>query len=72
MASSTRDRLQPLASDTFTLSGDVHRLITFLNQSLKHKGYIFGLKRFESGEYGITLYATGEGQHTESTPSPPV
>lgn len=60
------DRLQHLASETFSLSGDVHRLITFLNQSLKRKGYIFGLTRTESGEFGISIYATGEG---ESTPS---
>lgn len=64
MSSETqRARLQPMASGTFSLSGDVHRLVTFLNQSLKRNGYIFGLKRFESGEYAITLYATGEGQN---------
>lgn len=56
------DRLQHLASETFSLSGDVHRLITFLNQSLKHKGFIFGLTRTESGEFGVSVYATGEGE----------
>lgn len=66
---SKADRLQHLASETFKLSGDVHRLITFLNQSLKRKGFIFGLTRAETGEFGVSVYATGEGEPTAPPPS---
>lgn len=62
---SKADRLQHLASETFKLSGDVHRLITFLNQSLKRRGFIFGLTRSETGEFGVSVYATHEGASTE-------
>lgn len=73
---SKADRLQHIASETFQLSGDVHRLITFLNQSLKHKGFIFGLTRAETGgEFGVSIYTTGEGDRAphlvpQNPPSP--
>lgn len=58
-SNSQTEGLQRLASDTFVLSGDVHRLITFLNQSLKDKGFIFGLTK-AGEEYGVSIYVTRE------------
>ncbi len=37
--------VQLLAQDSFDLEGDYYKLVTFLNQSLKHKNLIFGLSR---------------------------
>lgn len=48
--------LQVLASDTLALQGDVQRLVTFLNRSLKDDGYIFGLRLAEDGRYFLTIY----------------
>ncbi len=44
-APADHEPLQVVASDTLSLQGDVHRLVTFLNRSLKDDGYIFGLRR---------------------------
>ncbi|OUM98080.1 MAG: hypothetical protein BAA04_07540 [Firmicutes bacterium ZCTH02-B6] len=50
------ERLEVIASETFALQGDVHRLVTFLNQCLKGKDLIFGLTRVEDGVYRLTVY----------------
>lgn len=52
------DQLQVIASDTLALHGDVHRLVTFLNRSLKDDGYIFGLKRADDEHVYLTIYRT--------------
>ncbi len=36
-----------LAQDNFDLDGEYYRLVTFLNQSLKDRGLIFGLTKQE-------------------------
>lgn len=54
-----REGLVRIASDTFDMSGDLHRLITFLNQSLKDQGIIFGLSK-SGAHYSISIYRTDE------------
>jgi|GEM_PF-3544814 len=49
-------QLQVLASETLALQGEAHRLVTFLNQSLKGEGFIFGLTRVGDGRYRLTIY----------------
>ena len=34
-----------LAQDSFALEGEYYRLVTFLNQTLKDRGLIFGLSK---------------------------
>ena len=51
-----QERLEVIGSETFALQGDVHRLVTFLNQCLKNKDLIFGLTRVEDGVYRLTVY----------------
>lgn len=49
--------LEILARETFALQGDTHRLVTFLNQALKDKGFIFGLSRSsDGGSLQLTIY----------------
>ncbi len=36
-----------LAQDNFELEGEYYRLVTFLNQTLKDRGLIFGLAKQE-------------------------
>ncbi|MFO7312031.1 MAG: DUF4264 family protein [Bacillota bacterium] len=51
-----QERLEVIGSETFALQGDVHRLVTFLNQCLKNRELIFGLTRVEDGVYRLTVY----------------
>lgn len=53
----TGDGLQVLASSAFAISGDVYKLITFLNQTLKAKGYTFGMSKHPEG-IQVTVYLT--------------
>lgn len=48
--------LHVIASDTLVLSGNVQRLVTFLNRSLKDEGYIFGLRRADDEHVHLTIY----------------
>lgn len=50
------DQLLVVASDTLDLSGDVQRLVTFLNRSLKDEGFIFGLRLADDGRVRLTIY----------------
>jgi hypothetical protein len=50
--------LNRIASETFVLTGETHRLITFLNQSLKGKGFIFGMTKAANGALNISIYNT--------------
>ncbi|MFS8544416.1 MAG: YpmA family protein [Limnochordales bacterium] len=49
-------QLQVIGSESLALQGDVHRLVTFLNQCLKDEGLIFGLTRVDDGRYRLTVY----------------
>lgn len=51
------DGLQVLASSVFELEGDVYKLVTFLNQTLKGKGFIFGMSKHPEG-IQVTVYKT--------------
>lgn len=51
-----RERLEVIGSETFGLQGDVHRLVTFLNQCLKDRELVFGLTRVDDGRYRLTVY----------------
>ncbi len=57
--SQSAEGLQTLGSSAFAIEGDVHKLITFLNQTLKDKGYIFGLSKHPDG-LTVTIYQTNE------------
>lgn len=48
--------LTELARREFQLKGEVHQLVTFLNRSLKDRGFIFGLSAGEKGGFVITIY----------------
>lgn len=60
-----RKGLVRIASETFAVSGEVHRLVTFLNQSLKGEGFVFGLTK-HGDQYGISVYKSDE--YTERPP----
>lgn len=49
--------LPVLAAHTFQLEGEVHKLITFLNQALKEQGLCFGLSKHED-TLQVTIYST--------------
>lgn len=49
------DGLQVLASGAFELQGDVYKLVTFLNQTLKEKGFVFGMSKHPEG-IQVTVY----------------
>lgn len=38
-----------------------HQVVTFLNQVLKERGVIFGLRQFD-GDYEVTIYDLNESQ----------
>lgn len=47
--------LPVLGRGSFSLEGEVHQLVTFLNKTLKDRDLIFGLTRSE-GVYSLTVY----------------
>jgi hypothetical protein len=47
-------QLQLLASETFK-EAELHRVVTFLNQSLKSRGLVFGLEK-NGEDYSIRIY----------------
>lgn len=49
--------LKVLGAQVLTLQGDVHRLVTFLNQTLKDRGLCFGVSKRETGMQ-LTVYET--------------
>ncbi|MBE3577478.1 MAG: DUF4264 family protein [Limnochordales bacterium] len=49
-----------LGSERLRLSGELHRLITFLNQTLAQDRLEFGLRKEEEGVYVLTLYRIEE------------
>ncbi|MDI3279942.1 MAG: DUF4264 family protein [Bacillota bacterium] len=54
------ERIRELGRQSFTLTGEVHLLVTFLNKVLKERNLIFGLSKAEGeGRYTLTIYALG-------------
>lgn len=49
--------LRVLASGAFAIEGDVYKLVTFLNQTLKEKGFTFGMSKHPDG-IQVTVYRT--------------
>lgn len=47
--------LHVLGTGVFSIEGDVHKLVTFLNQTLKENGYIFGVSKHPQG-LAFTIY----------------
>lgn len=58
----TEPRIDILGRTTVTLSGDTHRLVTFLNQTLKDHDLIFGLTRSPDGAVTFTVYRVEGGK----------
>ena len=56
-ASGAAEGLKVLASGTFAVEGEAYKLITFLNQTLKDKGIIFGMSKRPDGLV-VTVYQT--------------
>lgn len=52
--------LVPLAEQRFSFSAAPYQLVTFLNQTLKARGLIFGLREAAPGVYTISVYDTNE------------
>lgn len=46
-----------LAARTFRLEGDVYKLVTFLNQTLKGRGLTFGISKHPEGVQ-LAIYVT--------------
>jgi len=49
--------LTVIGAQTLNLQGDVHKLVTFLNQTLKDRGLCFGISKREQGMQ-LTVYDT--------------
>ncbi|NLM94082.1 MAG: DUF4264 family protein [Firmicutes bacterium] len=54
-----------LAEQSFPPNNPAHRLVTFLNKTLKAHGYIFGLSRDEQGNEVWTIYQLMETKREE-------
>lgn len=48
--------LVPLAEKRFAFSEAPYQLVTFLNQTLKGRGLIFGLRQAAPGLYNVSIY----------------
>lgn len=56
MSDLPRMKIETLGSQSFSLPGEVHRLVTFLNKILKRRDLIFGLNLNPDGTHKITIY----------------
>lgn len=56
MSDLPRMKIETLGSQSFSLPDEVHRLVTFLNKTLKRRDLIFGLNLNPDGTYRITIY----------------
>lgn len=45
-----------LGTRKFSLEGEVHQVVTFLNKTLKRRNLIFGLTRSADGIYELRIY----------------
>lgn len=52
-------RIVVLAQDMFSPEGDYHRLVTFLNQTLKDRGLMFGLSK-QDDRLVLKIYEVSE------------
>lgn len=55
-------RIELLGQATVAVSGETHRLVTFLNQTLKDHDFIFGLTRASEGGATISVYRVVGGK----------
>ncbi len=55
MKNDSSPALPLLGEMAFSASGDIARLVTFLNQTLKQHGFIFGLSK-EGDGYRLAIY----------------
>lgn len=58
------ESLPLLAEERFQAPVAAHRLVTFLNRSLKRRGLVFGLTQ-DGSEVRIRIYDTGGDEHTD-------
>lgn len=49
-------RIELVGQASIAVSGEVHRLVTFLNQTLKDENLIFGLTRASDGGSTFSVY----------------
>lgn len=61
-ADESQPRIELLGQVTVALSGETHRLVTFLNQTLKDHNYIFGLTRAPDGRTTLAVYQVTGGK----------
>ena len=54
-------RIDTLAEEIFEFRDDAHRIVTFLNKTLKYRNLIFGLTRGEDGAYKLRVYEVVPG-----------
>lgn len=59
-----RNGVPILGARTFRLEGDVYKLVTFLNQTLKGRGLIFGMSKHPEG-IQLTIYAADADSRNE-------
>ncbi|MDI6871638.1 MAG: DUF4264 family protein [Bacillota bacterium] len=55
-------RIELLGQVTLAVSGETHRLVTFLNQTLKDQNLIFGLTRAADGGATFAVYRVTGGK----------
>lgn len=64
--------LPKLAETVLPVEGYPVHLVTFLNRSLKARGFIFGLRRVDDQRYSLAIYeATPAGPDPSAAHPPP-
>jgi len=48
--------IETIASGKYKIEGEIHRLITLLNKTLKRDDFIFGLRKDEEGLCEVKIY----------------
>lgn len=56
MVKNNEDIFEVLDIQSFKLEGDTHKLVTFLNKTLKRRGYVFGLTQEPDGRKTFSIY----------------
>ena len=51
-----RSAISEIASQSFGDDAPLHRVVTFLNKSLRRRGYVFGIMREGDKELKMTIY----------------
>lgn len=52
----TDSQIGILGEARFSFDGDAHRVVTFLNKTLKYDNYVFGLVQNSDGTYNLRIY----------------